>query len=166
VEYDFTDHFTGILGARYTADDKTYTYKYICVQCPQTLSYSPATFPSATRNFNIPTGKVELDYKPARDMLFYGSINRGAKGGGWSAPSSGLVDPAALPYAQEKLTSYELGFKSTFFNGAARLNGAVFYYDYRDYQGFFLDVATQVVQNINAKVKGASSNLPSFPCAG
>jgi len=166
VEYDFSEHFTGILGARYTADDKTYTYNYICVQCPQTLSYSPATFPDAAKNYNIPTGKVELDYKPVRDMLIYGSVNRGAKGGGWSAPSSGGVDPAALPYRQEKLTSYEVGFKSTFLDGAARLNGAIFYYDYKDYQGFFLDVATQVVQNINAKVKGGELEFAVVPMHG
>ena len=166
VEYDFTDRLTGILGARYTSDDKTYTYNYVCVVCPQTLGYSPTNTPAASKNFSIPTGKVELDYKPAHDVLVYGSVNRGAKGGGWSAPSSGLVDPAALPYAQEKLTSYELGFKSTFAEGAARLNAALFYYDYRDYQGFFLDVATQVVQNINAKVKGGELEFAAVPLHG
>ena len=166
IEYDFSEHFTGILGARYTSDDKTYQYDYTCVVCPQTLSYSPANNPAASKNFSIPTGKVELDYKPVKDVLVYGSVNRGAKGGGWSAPSSGAVDPAALPYAQEKLTSYEVGFKSTFLDGAARLNGAVFYYDYRDYQGFFLDVATQVVENINAKVKGGELEFAVVPMHG
>jgi len=166
IEYDFTEHFTGIVGARYTSDDKTYTYNYECVMCPQTLSYSPATFPGASKNFSIPTGKVELDYKPVHDVLTYASVNRGAKGGGWSAPSSGAVDPAVLPYAQEKLTSYELGFKSTFLDGAARLNGAIFYYDYRDYQGFFLAVATQVVENINAKVKGGELEFAVVPLHG
>ncbi|HVW69007.1 MAG TPA: TonB-dependent receptor plug domain-containing protein [Steroidobacteraceae bacterium] len=166
VEYDFTSQLTGIVGARYTSDDKTYTYDYTCVVCPQTLSYSPATYPAASKNFSIPTGKVELDYKPVHDVLVYGSVNRGAKGGGWSAPSSGGVDPSALPYKQEKLTSYELGFKSTFLDGAARLNGALFYYDYRDYQGFFLDVATQVVENINAKVKGGELEFAVVPTHG
>jgi iron complex outermembrane recepter protein len=166
VEYDFNSQFTGIVGARYTSDDKTYTYNYTCVECPQTLSYSPATYPAASKNFSIPTGKVELDYKPVRDVLVYGSVNQGAKGGGWSAPSSGGVDPSTLPYKQEKLTSYEVGFKSTFLDGAARLNGAIFYYNYRDYQGFFLDVATQVVENIDAKVKGGELEFAVVPVHG
>ena len=166
VEYDVTDHWTAILGARYTSDDKTYNYDFTCVLCPETLHYSPATFPSAAKDFHIPTGKVELDYKPVKDMLVYGSVNRGAKGGGWSAPSSGFVDPAILPYAQEKLTSYELGFKSEFWEGAARLNGAIFYYDYKNYQGFFLDVSTQVVENINAKVKGGELEFAVVPVHG
>jgi iron complex outermembrane recepter protein len=59
-----------------------------------------------------------------------------------------------------------VGFKSTFLDGAARLNGAIFYYDYKDYQGFFLDVATQVVQNINAKVKGGELEFAVVPMHG
>jgi len=99
-------------------------------------------------------------------VMMYGSVNRGAKGGGWSAPSSGFVDPATLPYRQEKLTSYEVGTKTTFWGGAARLNAALFYYDYKDYQGFFLDVATQVVENINAKVKGGELEFAVVPVHG
>ena len=166
IEYDFSDHLTGILGARYTSDDKTYNYDFTCVLCPQTLHYSPATFPSAAKDFHIPTGKAELDYKVNHDVLLYGSVNRGAKGGGWSAPSSGFVDPSVLPYAQEKLTSYEAGIKSTFWDGAARLNASLFHYDYKDYQGFFLDVATQVVENVNAKVNGGEVEFAVVPVHG
>jgi iron complex outermembrane recepter protein len=166
VEYDFSDHWTGIVGARYTSDDKTYNYDFTCVLCPETLHYSPATFPSAAKDFHIPTGKAELDYKVNHDILLYGSVNRGAKGGGWSAPSSGFVDPTVLPYAQEKLTSYEAGIKSTFWGGAARLNAAVFHYDYKDYQGFFLNVATQVVENVNAKVNGGEVEFAVVPIHG
>lgn len=166
VEYDFLPQLTGIVGARYTADDKTYNYDFTCVVCPETLVYNPSTYPSAAKNFNIPTGKVELDYKPMHDVMVYASVNRGAKGGGWSAPSSGFVDPTTLPYRQEKLTSYEGGVKSTFWDGAARLNASVFYYDYKDYQGFFLDVATQVVENINAKVKGGELEFAVVPLHG
>jgi iron complex outermembrane receptor protein len=101
-----------------------------------------------------------------QEMLLYGSVNRGAKGGGWSAPTSGPVDPATLPYNQEKLTSYEVGFKSTFWDNKARLNGALFYYDYKDYQGFFLNVATQVVENVNAKEKGGELEFAVLPVHG
>jgi iron complex outermembrane receptor protein len=120
-------------------------------------------------------GKVELDYKIDQDNLVYGSVNRGDKGGGWSAPSSGYVNvnPAyafvptvQMNYDEERLTSYELGFKSTFWDGAARLNGDIFYYDYKNYQGFFLDVATQIVENIDAKVKGAELELAVVPVHG
>src|SRR6185503_21351725 len=96
---------------------------------------------------------------PADGLLVYGSLSRGAKGGGWSAPTAGVIDPASLPYDQEILTSYEAGWKSTLLNGAARLNAAVFYYDYRNYQAFFLQGLTQVVANRDAEVKGGEIEL-------
>ncbi len=188
LEYDFNEHWTGIVGARYTSDEKTYVYNYSCNVCgppapnappggfPYAVTYSTgAGYPNAEHTYHIPTGKVELDYKIDHDNLLYASVNRGAKGGGWSAPSSGYVNlnpsytflPVLnLNYNEERLTSYETGFKSTFWDGKARLNGSVFYYDYKDYQGFFLDVATQIVENINATVKGSELELALAPMRG
>lgn len=188
VEYGFTDHWVGIVGARYTIDQKQYLYNYSCNVCgppaanappggfPFNLTYSAATgYPDAEKTYRMPMGKAELDYKIDQENLLYGSVNRGAKGGGWSAPSSGYVNlnPAymfvptlKMNYDEERLTSYEVGFKSTFWDGAARLNGDVFYYDYKNYQGFFLDVATQIVENIDAKVKGSELELAVVPFHG
>ncbi len=166
VEYDVAPRWTVIAGARYTNDDKKFDYNYFCETCPQTIHYVAPDFPNANKKFNIGTGKLELDFKPTKDALYYASVNRGAKGGGWSAPTSGFVDPATLPYKAERLTSYEVGAKNTFLDGAARLNAAVFYYDYKDYQGFFLNVATQVVENVNAKVKGAEVEFAIVPTRG
>jgi iron complex outermembrane receptor protein len=166
VEYDLTHQLTLIGGARYTYDDKKFDYTYFCETCPQSLHYVAPDFPQASRTFNIATGKVELDYKPLTDILLYASWNRGAKGGGWSAPTAGPVDPTTLPYNLERLTSVELGFKSTFWDGRARLNGSVFHYDYKDYQGFFLNVATQVVENVDAKVKGGELEFAAVPIHG
>jgi iron complex outermembrane receptor protein len=188
LEYDFTEHWTGIVGARYTSDQKQYLYNYSCNVCgpptpnappggyPFALTYSTAAgYPGAEKTYHIPTGKVEIDYKIDHDNLLYASVNRGAKGGGWSAPSSGYVNlnPAytylpvvQLNYDEERLTNYETGFKSTFWDGAARLNGSVFYYDYKNYQGFFLDVATTIVENINATVKGSELELAVVPLRG
>ncbi|MBV8853881.1 MAG: TonB-dependent receptor [Sinobacteraceae bacterium] len=166
VEYDLLPQLTLIGGARYTYDDKKFDYTYFCEACPQNLHYVAPAFPEANRTFNIGTGKVELDYRPLKDVLTYASWNRGAKGGGWSAPTSGPVDPTTLPYNLERLTSIELGMKSTFWDGRARLNASVFHYDYKNYQGFFLDVATQVVENVDAKVKGGELEFAVVPVHG
>jgi iron complex outermembrane recepter protein len=188
LEYSFTDHWVGILGARYTVDDKQYLYNYSCNVCgppapnappggyPFNVTYSTAAgYPDAEKTYRMPMGKAELDYKIDQDNLLYASVNRGAKGGGWSAPSSGYVNlnPAytfvptlKMNYDEERLTSYETGFKSTFWDGAARLNGDIFYYDYKNYQGFFLDVATQIVENIDAKVKGSELEFALVPFHG
>jgi iron complex outermembrane receptor protein len=188
LEYDLNEHWTAIAGARYTSDEKTYILNYSCNVCgppnpnappggfPYAVTYSTAAgYPNAEHTYHIPTGKVEIDYKIDHDNLLYASVNRGAKGGGWSAPSSGYVNlnPAYtflpvlnLNYNEEKLTSYETGFKSTFWDGKARVNGDIFYYDYKDYQGFFLDVATTIVENVNAKVKGGELEIAVAPLRG
>ena len=162
-EYDLTDRWTVLAGARYTYDDKSFDYLYDCQLCPQTLHYVAPAYPAAARAFNLETGKAEIDYKPVKDALLYASVNRGAKGGGWSADTSGFVSPENLPYAPEKLTDYELGFKTTFWEQRARLNGSLFYYDYKDYQGFFLYGTNTVVRNVNAKDKGGELELTLVP---
>jgi iron complex outermembrane receptor protein len=100
--------------------------------------------------------------------MLYASVNRGAKGGGWSAPSNGVTQESidSLQFKQETLTSYELGEKLTFWDGRARINGAVFYYNYQNYQGFFLAGLTQVVQNVDANIKGGELELAVAPTRG
>jgi iron complex outermembrane recepter protein len=94
------------------------------------------------------------------------SVSRGAKGGGWSAPNSGLVNPAQLPYQPEKLTSYEVGEKATFWNGAARLNSSLYYYDYKNYQGFFIVGLASYVKNVNAQDYGGEMEFAVVPMKG
>lgn len=168
LEYDFSEHWTGIAGLRYTSDQKTFDYQYYAGSPLPVFDYNPSTNPAASKTFSNVTAKLELDYKIDGDSMLYGSVNRGAKGGGWSAPSNGVTQTSIdnLQYKQETLTSYELGEKLTFWDGRARVNGALFYYDYRDYQGFFLAGLTQVVQNVDATVKGAELELAVKPTQG
>ena len=165
LEYDFLRDLTSVIGARYSSDQKTFNYVYSTApQLP--IVYNQSTNSAAAQTYDNLTGKVEIDYKLRRDSILYASVNRGAKGGGWSAPSFGGVDPSTLAYKQETLTSYEVGEKLTFWEGRARLNGAVFYYDYRDYQGFFSQGLTTVVKNVDANIKGGELEFAWAPAGG
>lgn len=168
LEYDFSPHWTGIAGLRYTSDQKTFDYEYFAGSAAPQFVYNPSTNPAASKTFDNVTAKLELDYKIDSESMLYASVNRGAKGGGWSAPSNGVTQVSIdnLQYKQETLTSYELGEKLTFWDGRARINGAVFYYNYEDYQGFFLAGLTQVVQNVDATVKGGELELAVAPTHG
>jgi iron complex outermembrane recepter protein len=92
---------------------------------------------------NLPSGKVELDYKPVADTLIYGSVSRGVKSGGFTAHNT-LSAPAADPFEPEKLTAYEVGVKSDV-TRALRVNASAFYYRYKDQQilGKVFDEASQ-----------------------
>ncbi len=58
------------------------------------------------------------------------------------------------PARQEQLTAYEIGAKSTLFDRRLQLNGAVFYYDYKD---------KQILGALNDLVFGALPALVNVP---
>ena len=56
--------------------------------------------------------------------------------------------------------------KSTIFDGRARLNGSVFYYDYKDFQSFFQLGLNWSVQPQDAEVLGGELELVASPWEG
>jgi iron complex outermembrane receptor protein len=64
------------------------------------------------------------------------------------------------------LLAYELGVKTTFLDGRARLNAAAFYYDYDDYQTFSLVGLTPQVANSDAEASGGEIELTISPTEG
>jgi len=97
--------------------------------------------------------RLVTDYRFSDAFLAYASIATGYKGGGvnprpFFGPATGECGPFQYnpngtvipappcnqikPFNPETLITYELGFKSDFFDRRVRLNGAVFYNDYAD----------------------------------
>ena len=119
---------------------------------------------------NLPSGKVELDYKPVLSTLFYASISRGVKSGGFTAHNT-VTAPAADPFEPEKLTAFEVGVKSDV-TRALRVDTSVFYYRYKDQQilGKVFDDASQSFigrfVNANSRISGGEVELEWRPLAG
>jgi len=141
--WNITDawHLTG--GVRYTHDKRVhiggrgYTWGYFA-SAPQ-LPLNPQIDPRDPANGyvegvpndgrysdNKATGLVRLNYDIDRNNMVYASVSTGYKSGG--------VQDRGLPYKPETLTNYEIGSKSTFLNGALRINNALFYMDFKDFQ--------------------------------
>jgi outer membrane receptor protein involved in Fe transport len=76
-----------------------------------------------------PTWRVAVDHQFGPSVLGYVSYNRGFKSGG-----ANMTAVNAPFYRPEKLDAYETGLKSTLFDRRVRLNGAAFYYDYKNLQ--------------------------------
>jgi iron complex outermembrane receptor protein len=181
TEWDFNDQVTLITGLRNTHDSKTYDFVLwtgtqsnpLTDANGQPYIYNPSTNPGqADRTYDAVSGKIELDFKPSHGSLYYASVNRGTKGGGWSAPSNPpgtnlLADFVQIvAYQPETLTDYEVGTKLTLLDGRARLNADVFYYDYKNYQAFILRNFTQIIGNRDAVLKGGELELAIVPAAG
>ncbi|MGB0936341.1 MAG: TonB-dependent receptor [Colwellia sp.] len=85
----------------------------------------------------------------------------------WSDVLYGGVMPAGTTlasYDPEIVDSFELGLKGDFFDDAVKLNVAVYYYDYQDFQGLFAANGGSVIKNIGqAEGKGIELDVTFTP---
>ena len=114
-------------------------------------------------SYNDYAARVQLDYRPNDDSLYFVSWNRGIKGGNWSPNFAVLL--ADFKHNEEVLNSFEVGAKLTF-AGGTRLNATFFYYDYDDYQQFSLLNAQPQVVNRDATNYGGEIELYMSPAEG
>jgi iron complex outermembrane receptor protein len=178
IEYRLSDLVSLTVGARATRDQKDYTfswspYEYFpqsttgqIVQLTRPDGLQLSSDYNGSRSDTLWAGKAQLDFHVAPDALLYLSYNRGVKGGGFTAPlfPSTIQNKDDLTFRPEVLTSYEAGFKSEFLHHTVRLNGAVYYYDYKDYQALIYTVSLeQLIVNADATHKGAEVDLQWAP---
>lgn len=80
------------------------------------------------------SGHIGINWSPNDALRAYAKYSRGSKSGGFFG---GVVATAAElgPYGAETVDAVEIGFKSQPADNLI-LNGAVFYYDYQDAQGY------------------------------
>ncbi len=129
-------------GIRYSRDDKSRIGGSII--CRTTACNQPGdqrTLNNAQRTFERVTWRAGVDVDLDSRTLLFGTVSTGYKAGGFNdgcaAGTPGCANPvplAALFYAPETLTAYEIGLKTRFLDNAVRLNIAAFHYDYSDIQ--------------------------------
>lgn len=128
----------------------------------------PSDFNATTgRSFrkSTVTGKVGVDFKTADGDLVYASFSRGYRANAFNAQA--FFSPSELNVAKpETVNSYEIGFKSQFLDRAVTLNGAIFYYDYRNQQALSINSVSNVQTLVNlpkSRVLGAELELTARP---
>lgn len=116
--------------------------------------------------------RVGLNYKPNRDILFYGLVSRGYKSGVFPVSPADLVASSKAAVKQEELTAYEVGTKLSLLDRKVQLNLAGFYYDYKDkqfltYEPYPITGYNQILKNIpKSKLKGAEADVTIRPLDG
>jgi len=170
-EYDITDRLTGVLGARYGSEDKRFEATWVSElgNPADALDFTKAAVGDLTKFDKSNTSyNARLNYHVTEDLLTYVGTARAYKAGTFNMGFFPLADINQIPVGEERLTSYEIGFKSTFADGLARLNGATFYYQYDDHQAFVFDSATltNFLFNNDAEVYGAELELQASPWEG
>lgn len=170
-EFDLSDSMTLIAGLRWSQDDK-FLSNVTSFQSPadgisfpgivDIAAEAAATGSDQNRvDYGDFAARLQLDYRMDNGTLIYGSWNRGIKGGNFGVSAD--IDIATLRHDEEVLTAYEVGFKTDFADGRARLNATAFYYDYDDYQAFTFNNGVPNVTNADAKNKGAEIEFFLLP---
>lgn len=103
------------------------------------------------------TPKVSLQYKFTPDAMVYATWAKGFRPGGINRVGD------LPPYKADFLTSYEIGWKTTWMGNRLRLNGAFFWEDWQNFQFAFLapgsNSVTQIANAGQARITGFESDL-------
>ena len=182
AEYSLTNQISFIGGLRWTEDEKDISATPLCTNagpgavfglpadpCPFFFGGTAQVGPPLMRSRSEGewSGVFELDWRPNDDWLLYAKYSRGNKAGGFNAGATFLFDASTVfDFDGEVLTSYEGGFKGSFFDGKARINASVFHYDYEDFQSFSAQGINLIVFNTDAKNTGAEIELITNPFEG
>lgn len=118
-------------------------------------------------DFQSPSGKLGIEWSRSESALWYASISRGFKTGGFFGGFATSVEQLQ-PFDEETVLAYELGFKTQFAGDRVRLNGNAYFYDRHDVQQNAGDPTSPVqikrVANIgDVEAKGAELDLTWLP---
>ncbi len=128
-EWNMSDRWQLVAGARYTSEDRSFDWK------GDMVGVAPQIVPTYNQKVSSdkPTWRVGVNYKPTDNMMWYANISTGFRGAGFPA-SIAFSEPQLYPFEEETLTAYETGIKSLLAGGQVQFNAAVYYYDFEDFQ--------------------------------
>jgi iron complex outermembrane receptor protein len=134
VNYYVTPEIEVLVGGRYSWDEQIYI-RYAVPGAGFTLPFT-----SQIKSDQL-TGKLGVNYHFNQDGMLYVTASKGYKAGGVN------LTPNTPNFEPEKNTVYEAGFKTEVADNHLRINGDVFYSDYKDIQLSSLVNALPVTQN-------------------
>jgi iron complex outermembrane receptor protein len=141
-------------GVRYSVDDQDVTLhntSFGVDRCGTAIT--PA---SKSQKFNSFTPRLGMQYVVSSDVNLYATASKGFKSGGFN--NSGCAGTNIPSYNPEKITAFEVGYKSRIFDRRGTLNFAVFDYDYKDLQVASLaNLQNNIYNAASAKVRGAEA---------
>lgn len=140
ISYDVSDRLQVQLGARWSEstsrNENVYTtYPALGLQLLQNDEVTAEKT----------TGKLSLNYKVNDDNFLYGFVATGFKMGGLNAPN--FYVPASS-FGAEDVIDYELGWKSTLFDGRVRTQLGAYYMVYEGFQVVVSDPAVPLFSSI------------------
>ncbi|MCV6625214.1 MAG: TonB-dependent receptor, partial [Cellvibrionaceae bacterium] len=169
AKYAFNEQLALTVGLRWNKDEKSWCTKGEAGIGLTTVDTAGQTL-CASSSWKEVTPRVLLDYQFAEDAMLYASVAKGYKGGGYNvspADNNGdFIGDATASFDPETNLAYELGLKSTWADGRVRVNGALFFNDYKDLQIQTATLAGILIANAaEAETKGLELEISAKPSA-
>ncbi|WP_158512706.1 TonB-dependent receptor [Sphingobium sp. SYK-6] len=151
-----TDRLRAIGGVRYTYETKKIdgTSQTIVGGNP-----TPAGRIFGDTSFDAVNYRAGVEYDAADRVMLYATVSTGFKAGGFF----GALPPNT--YKPERLTSYEAGVKSRFFDNHLQVNVDAFWWDYTDRQESYIGIVTggataNITTNAgSARIRGVDASI-------
>ncbi len=175
VNYQVTDKIEVGAGLRYSYDRKDFALSVLPVSSDLgpffVFGFTTSGFLSSADSWDAFTPRLFAKYRPTEDWMFYATISRGYKAGGFGSfaidgppvPVGGVATTAntAQAFDPEKVWSYEAGTKVDLFDDRVRVNLTGYYYEYKDLQltTFITGGGTVVVNVGEAKGHGIEGTM-------
>ena len=145
LTWHMSDRLDLIVGGRYTKDDVENTLRAFgiapfvndCGDFWCSFGNLPRPEVNADESFSDFAPRVVARYQLNDDVNIYGSISKGYKAGGNSVGNNTNADGQpgfSVPFNEEVVWNYEIGFKSQLMGDRVRLNGSLFFLDWEDMQ--------------------------------
>lgn len=181
ADISLTPELVASLGLRGIDDHKTLHNVSTCVSNPVAppalcTILGTAVFPGAlafNRSYDggftndTWSGRAVLQWSPTRNLMLYGGVTRGTKGGGFNSGGAEFYPLSAVEFKPETLTNYEGGVKGSALNHRVTFDASVFHYDYRDYQSFASSTDGGLrILNVNARINGVEASVAVQPVRG
>ena len=150
------------LGGRYTHEHKDATF-FSARPNPAavfgTNENSPLTY--ADGRF---TGRVNLAWKPMRDVLLFATYSTGFKAGGFNSGASNVVLGNLRDYGPETVKNYEAGFKTQFLNRALTADVTAYRMDVNGFQERALTSVASLIRNVGSiRSQGVDAQFAAIP---
>jgi iron complex outermembrane receptor protein len=164
-DYHFSDKLTGTLGGRYTIKNRDFTFQgvYDTLSGIPIPNY-PANFTNAgelrNKTWYSFTPKYGVSYQFTPDFYGYGTISEGFNAGGFNNRASSRA--TALPYDEENVTTYEIGFKTDWLDHRLRLNPTLFYNSYQNLQQTATIISPITNTPVTVRTNAGSAHTDGF----
>jgi outer membrane receptor protein involved in Fe transport len=119
--------------------------------------YAPQSPSTTGGSSNKWDSKVGLNFKPTEHLLLYASVAQGFRDGGVNGglPANCLQAGAPAKFVPDTVTNFEVGWKTTTFDGKLLWNGAVYYMPWKNLQTSLYDPDICLPSSFNANIGDA-----------